>query len=478
MPPAARRILVCRPVRESGALEQSGDQLIRFVLRERLEGDRRRVQLAAGPGRPAIEEFRTRHAEEKDGSAAREIGDVLDQLEEGLLAPLDVVEDAEQRFLCGFRFEELPESPRDLVGCRRPVSLSQHGLERLPGGGLDEGVRVRDLLDDLDDRPVGDPVAVGETPAAHDRRPVDRRQELRDQPRLPDAGRAQDGEEIAGAFAGDVVEGVAEELQLAVSADHGDVSPADERRRLRVQREQTVCGHGLRFPFRVKRRDSLDRDGISNEPDRVRADEDLPGLGSLLQARGDVDRVSRREAFLGAGHDLARVHPDAHGETRRVVALELGVQRLECLTQLRRRAHRAQGVVLVHLRDAEHGHDGVADELLDDSSVAFDDLARELEVAREHPAETFRVEALPERRRSGHIREDNGDDLALLGRGSRCGQRRAAFAAELRVCRVFVTAARTDHHGQRLERRRGEHNGRLCGAPKGRPVRDALPADR
>src|SRR6185312_10357979 len=128
--------------------------------------------------------------------------------------------------------------------------------------------------------------------------------------------------------------------------------------------------------------------------------------------------------------------------------------------QLRRRPHGAQGVVLVHLRDAEHGHDGVADELLDDSTVAFDDLTRELEVTREHPAETFRVEALSKRRRSGHIREDDGDDLALLGRVSRSGERRAAFAAELRVCRVFVTAAWTDHHRQRLERRRGEHNGR------------------
>ncbi len=75
----------------------------------------------------------------------------------------------------------------------------------------------------------------------------------------------------------------------------------------------------------------------------------------------------------------------------------------------------------MHLRDAEHGHNSVADELLDDSSVAFDDLARELEIAREHPAETFRVEALPERRGSGHIREDNGHDLALLGRVSRSG---------------------------------------------------------
>jgi hypothetical protein len=209
LPPAARRILVCRP---SSRAEPSSSPTISSSVSSSesgLERNGRRVQLASGPGRPTIEKLRTSHAEEKDGSTAREIGDVLDQLEEGLLAPLDVVEDAEQRFLRGFRFEELPESPRDLVGRRRPVSLSEHGLEGLPGGGLDEGVCVGDLLDDLDDRPVGDSVTVGEAPAAHDRRPVDRRQELRDQPRLPDAGRAQHGEEVAGALVGDVVESVA-----------------------------------------------------------------------------------------------------------------------------------------------------------------------------------------------------------------------------------------------------------------------------
>ena len=134
---------------------------------------------------------------------------------------------------------------------------------------------------------------------------------------------------MAGALARDVVEGVPEELQLAVSADHGDVCPADERRRLGVQREQTVRRHGLRFPLRVQRRDSLDRDGVANEPDRVRADEDLAGLGGLLEARGDVDRVSRRESLLGAGHDLARVDPDAQTEAPCVIALELGVQGVE-----------------------------------------------------------------------------------------------------------------------------------------------------
>ena len=45
----------------------------------------------------------------------------------------------------------------------------------------------RQLTDDLCDRPVGDPVAVGETRAAHrPRARYDLREELLDQPGLPD----------------------------------------------------------------------------------------------------------------------------------------------------------------------------------------------------------------------------------------------------------------------------------------------------
>ncbi len=161
---------------------------------------------------------------------------MLDELEEGLLAPLDVVEDAEERLLGRPRLQQLAEGPGDLVGRRHRVSFTQHGLKGVPGGAVDERLGSRDLFDDLDDRPVGDALAVGEAAAADHRRAVDPAQELGDEPRLADACRPQDREEMAGALAGDVVEGVPEEVQLAVSPHHGDVSPTDERRRFGVER--------------------------------------------------------------------------------------------------------------------------------------------------------------------------------------------------------------------------------------------------
>jgi hypothetical protein len=73
----------------------------------------------------------------------------------------------------------------------------------------------------------------------------------------------------------------------------------------------------------------------------------------------------------------------------------------------------------VYHRDAEHGHDGVADELLDRATVPLDDLLRNLEVARHHSAQALGVELLTELCRPGHVAEEDRHRLAQLAR--RCG---------------------------------------------------------
>ncbi len=52
------------------------------VFCERLQQERRRVQLPASPTGPCVEELRARDAEEEDRRVAREIGDVLDEIRE------------------------------------------------------------------------------------------------------------------------------------------------------------------------------------------------------------------------------------------------------------------------------------------------------------------------------------------------------------------------------------------------------------
>ena len=82
-----------------------------------------------------------------------------------------------------------------------------------------------------------------------------------------------------------------------------------------------------------------------------------------------------------AGNDLAGVHADANRDRHAAVAFELLVEFDEYVPHVDSSAHGADGVVLVESRDPEHRHDGIADVLLDGSSVPLDRLAHRVEVA-------------------------------------------------------------------------------------------------
>ena len=136
----------------------------------------------------------------KDRRVPAEVGDVLDQVEEGRLAPVQVVEDHHDRPLGRPSLEQLAKGPRDLLrGASGGVVAEDRGERTDRLAGRDE------LLHDLGDRPVGDAFAVGETAAADDRR-VDAAEELLRESRLADARGAEDREEVARAVAGDAGE--------------------------------------------------------------------------------------------------------------------------------------------------------------------------------------------------------------------------------------------------------------------------------
>jgi hypothetical protein len=74
-------------------------------------------------------------------------------------------------------------------------------------------------FDRLDDREVGDALAVGQATAPEDLRPPDQtRDELLDQPRLTNAGRPEDREELARGVAFRRVEGLPELRQLSLAS--------------------------------------------------------------------------------------------------------------------------------------------------------------------------------------------------------------------------------------------------------------------
>src|SRR5439155_23868530 len=136
------------------------DQLVGLRSRKRLEQDGGGVHLAAAPAWPEVEQLRAGDAEEQNGGAPAEVGHVLDQVEEGRLTPVDVVEDTNERRLGRCLLERVAKGPGDLVRRRRLLRVTEKGRERA-GGRLVRRPRS-ELKERLGYGPVGDSLAVGE----------------------------------------------------------------------------------------------------------------------------------------------------------------------------------------------------------------------------------------------------------------------------------------------------------------------------
>jgi hypothetical protein len=252
---------------------------------------------------------------------------LLDEVEEGGLAPLDVVEDADERLLASGRFEQLAYREGDLLGGIHRLFGAQQSTERR------EYVRVErqlfkarlELPQDLYDGPVRNSLAQGDTAAAHDVRAREGADELVCEARLADAGRAEDGHECTGAIAYGVLERVEQAAELLLAPDHRYVEAALAGR-LAVDGDQPPRGYGFAFSFHRKGLERLRYDPMPNERERVFAQEDLVRGCSLLEPRGEVDGVTGGEPLGGSSHDLARVDADPQREPGSVLGRELLVQ--------------------------------------------------------------------------------------------------------------------------------------------------------
>jgi hypothetical protein len=125
--PLTRRLIELR------STEKVVDQTLRLGAGERLEKDCGRVQLAASPGGPRIQELRPCEADEEDGRVARPVGNMLDEVEKRRLAPVDVVEDDDERPLAGEGLKKPTDSPEGFLAA---------------GGRLGDAHQLRDALHD------------------------------------------------------------------------------------------------------------------------------------------------------------------------------------------------------------------------------------------------------------------------------------------------------------------------------------------
>ena len=199
--------------------------------------------------------------------------------------------------------------------------------------------------------------------------------------------------------------------------DERHVVPPFEGRHVRKHAEQSECRDRVGLPLENERLQLLDLDRIAAESPRPRSDQNLAGAGSLLESRGDVRRVARDGQSLGtfSGYEhLTRRDARAHAKSDPEVPLEIVVQELQTLPDLRSCAQRPERVVLPCGGDAENRDDRVADELLDPSSVALDHFADVVEVPSKDAPEHLRVECLAEARGVGDVGEEHRHRLAEL----------------------------------------------------------------
>ena len=143
---------------------------------ERLELDRSRAHAAAAPVGTNVEQLRPGQADIRSG-LAHPVGHVLDQLEQGLLRPVDVLEDENQRLRLRHQLCPLARRPRDLLLAPLAVDRFEHagGETEKIGDGIGRAARAelfdRDIervvvgdvgraLDHLGERPVRDALAV------------------------------------------------------------------------------------------------------------------------------------------------------------------------------------------------------------------------------------------------------------------------------------------------------------------------------
>ena len=176
-------------------------------------------------------------------------------------------------------------------------------------------------------------------------------------------------------------------------------------------------------------------------------------VGCPISTSPGCAACSSRAATLTASPVASRSSRPRHHLAGHDADPPLQAQLGQRVAHLDRRPHRAQRVVLVQHRHAEHGHHRVADELLHAAAVPLHDRLHPLEVAREQRTQPLGIERLAERRRarSGRRTAPSPSCAAPASRAGAAGEREAALLAELGALAVLVPTTRADQHEPTLE---------------------------
>ncbi len=215
--------------------------------------------------------------------------------------------------------------------------------------------------------------------------------------------------------------------------------------------DQAVGGDGHRAATGQHRLHALDRDLALDQPERELPDEDPLRRRRLLELVGEPQDVPGQDVLAGRcppDDELARRDTGPVDEADAPGPIEPLVQAREDRLGLGRSANGSQHIVIARERQAEHRHDGIADDLLDRPAIGLEDGPHLVEVEGQDLAQRLRIELLTEARRALQIRGDDRDPVPDLGGRPVRRQRRPALAADAMTLLDLLATGGAGRHGQ------------------------------
>ena len=467
---------------------ETAQEVVDRLVGKGLERQRGEVAEVRAPAGMPRRDLRPGEGDDVDPVRARPVEQVLDELDECGIRPVDVLEDHDHRVLVGHPLDE--EAPggeevlavgSDALG--EPEQMLEPRLDEGPLLGigddfLEHGRELRERLlgrlvlgdpcphpDHLRERPVRDTVAVREAAAlvppnlspATPSRYFSNSHAIRD---LPMPGTPTIESRCARPSSAVAWKSSFTSRSSRSRPRNGGSRPAERPSPFRAATTRSARQSGTGSAFPLSSCSPASAYAIEASLARFVASptRTLPGSAHTLDAGGGVDEVAGDHALsLGAEGDRGFAGEDAR--TR----LQLRVEPGDGRDEVERGSHGPLGVVLLRDGSAPHGHDRVADELLDRSPVALDQRSRLLEVAGEELPRLLRVAALRGRGETDEVREEDRDETPFGGRralrcrlrcgnGSGDGERGTALAAELgcRSVRCPARRARANERGPAL----------------------------
>ena len=251
---------------------------------------------------------------------------------------------------------------------------------------------------------------------------------------LPTPGRADQRDEVAAPIGDHVVAAPRGGGQLATAPDHGVSNRRVNASASWADVDQSPRAHRLGLALERQRLDGLDRRAVPGQAVGQVADEDLAGraAGSRRAAMLTVSPVTSVWPVAASPATTSpvltpmRIRIERPRPARSSSLSPASAARISAAARTARSASSSWTTGY-----AEHGHHGIADELLDRPAVALEDAPHRREVAGHERPEGLRVEPLAHRRRARDVANTTVTTLRVSGSPAARGKPSPAFAAEL-----------------------------------------------